>query len=252
VCLLVALATWLLPGVPGRAVAGEVLVSAAASLTGAFTTAARDFEGAHPGTRIALNFGASGALAAQIAAGAPVAVFASASPADMDRLEAAGRLVAGTRTLFASNRLLVVVPAGAVAAPDSLAGLADPATRRIAVGNPKTSPAGRYAEQALRSAGVLEAVRGRLVLAETVRQILDWVARGEVDAGLLYATDAAARPGEVRVAAAVPAAMHDPILYPAAVVAGAPDPVAAGAFVGFLASADGRAVLARFGFAPPP
>jgi len=138
----------------------------------------------------------------------------------MDALEKEGLLLPGTRTDFAANEIVVLVPAAADSAVSSFADLAKPAAGRIAVGNPATSPAGRYAAEVLAQTGIAEAVKAKLVPAETVRQILDWVARGEVDAGIAYATDAAGRPQGVRIAAAAPAGSHQPIVYPIAVLGG--------------------------------
>jgi molybdate transport system substrate-binding protein len=228
-----------------------LLVSAAASLKEALREAARRFEAAHPGTRVDVNVAASGVLLRQIEEGAPVDLFLSASREEIGRLEKEGRIESGSSRPLAANRLVVVVPAGAPP-PASLAGLGDRRFERIAVGNPRTVPAGRYAEQALRSAGVLDAVRERLVPGESVRQVLEYVARGEVAAGLVYATDARAFEGKVGVGPQAPEGSHDAIVYFAAVLRDARNGTAAAGLMAFLLSEEGRRILARHGFLPPP
>lgn len=237
---------------PCRAAADDaVVVSAAASLKGAFAEIGAVLA-AGGGAPPVFNFGASGELLAQIRGGAPVDVFASAAAKELDALEKEGLLLPGTRADFAANEIVVLVPAAAVSAVSSFADLAKPAAVRIAVGNPATSPAGRYAAEVLSNLGIAEAIRPKLVLAETVRQILDWVARGEVDAGIAYATDAAGRQREVGVAATAPAGSHQPIVYPIAVLRGTGHADAARAFIAAVRSDAGRAILARHGFLPGP
>ena len=125
--------------------------------------------------------------------------------------------------------------------------------RRIVVGNPKTVPAGQYAEESLRALGLWERLQPKLVFAENVRQALDYVARGEVDAGFVYTTDAATRRGRVAEAFRPGEDTYRPITYPAAVVKDSKHAGLARAFVDLLVSREGQAVLARLGFqAPPP
>jgi len=231
------------------AAAAELTVSAAASLGNAFRQIAPLFEQAHPGTRVRLNFGASGALLQQVANGAPVDVFASADRETMDRAEAARLVAPGLRRDVAANALVLVVPASAARLPSSLADLASPAFGRIAIGAPASVPAGRYAMQAIEAAGLQAAIAPKAVGAVNVRQALDYVARGEVDAGFVYATDAALMKDRVRVALTVHT--RTPIVYPVAVLAGAPNPPDARRFVEFLDSAAAVAVLTRHGFARP-
>jgi molybdate transport system substrate-binding protein len=236
---------------PVRAEASEIMVSAAMSLRGALEQVARAFEARTPGVRVTLNFSSSGALRQQIEAGAPVDVFASASARHMDMLENAGLVEAGTRRAFARNAIVMAVPVGSPV-PDGFMHLADSPVERIAMGNPDTSPAGQYAREALVSMGLWDAVRPKLVYAETVRQVLDYLVRAEVDAGLLYATDAALLPGAVRVAATAPEGSHSPVVYPVAVLSGSAEGGLARAFVEFLTeSVVAHEALRAAGFAPP-
>ena len=177
--LLLLLGTVALP--PGTASAADtVIVSAAASLKNAFEEIGALYATSAGGPGPAFNFGASGDLLAQIKGGAPVDVFAAAAAKDMDVLETEGSLLPGTRVDFAANEVVLVAPPASTAGVTSFADLTKTAVARIAVGNPKTVPAGRYAEDVLTNAGIAKAVRPKLVLAENVRQVLDYVARAEV------------------------------------------------------------------------
>ncbi len=229
--------------------AGEVTVSAAASLTNALRELAPLFEAAHPGARVRLNFGASGALLVQLAKGAPVDVFVSADPETMDQAQAQGLVRPAQRRDLASNTLVVIVPAAGGKSPAALADLAQPAYARIAIGVPASVPAGRYAQAALEAARLWGAIEPKAIGAHNVRQALDYVARGEVDAGFVYATDAALMPDKVRVAFAVPTARR--ILYPVAPLAAAPNAAEGARFVDFLFTPAAQAVLAKHGFARP-
>ncbi|MGZ5129694.1 MAG: molybdate ABC transporter substrate-binding protein [Caldimonas sp.] len=247
--LVVVLAAAALLACGQRALAADLTVSAAASLTKAFREIGAAFESAHPGTQVLLNFGASGALLQQIAKGAPVDVFASADQETMDQAEQR-QLVAGSeRVNFVSNTLVVVVPADARRVPRTLNDLDSPAVKRIAIGLPASVPAGRYAKAALEKARLWTAVEARTIGAQSVRQALDYVARGEVDAAFVYATDAALMPDKVRVAFAVPS--DPPVLYPVAPLVSSPNPPAARQFVAYLVSPPAQAVLARHGFGRP-
>ncbi|HLO94849.1 MAG TPA: molybdate ABC transporter substrate-binding protein [Burkholderiaceae bacterium] len=229
--------------------AAELTVSAAASLGTAFKEIVPAFEAQHPGTRVLLNIGASDALLAQISKGAPVDVFASADQEAMDRAEAQKALVPGTRRNFAGNRLVLVVPVSATVVVSGLQDLPSAAVQRVALGKPEGVPAGRYAKSALEAASLWSAVAPKAVYATHVRQALDYVARAEVDAGFVYATDAADRQDKVRVVAVVPTPM--PIRYPVAAVAGGSNGQAARRFIDYLLSPAGQAVLAKHGFQKP-
>jgi molybdate transport system substrate-binding protein len=228
--------------------AGTVLtVSAAASLREVVTELGEGFEKAHPGVEVRANFGASGALRQQIEHGAPVDVFLSAAEGPMDELERAGLIEPRTRRPVAGNELVLVVPASGDSPARSFADLARPEVRRVALGAPASVPAGDYADQVLRALGIADAVRAKAVYAQSVRQVLAYVESGNVDAGVVYRTDARVS-RRVRAAAAAPAGSHAPITYSAAVVARTERPEAAQAFVGFLLGGQGRAALSRHGF----
>lgn len=231
--------------------AQELLVSAAASLTDAFTEAGRAFD-RETGATTRFNFAASGVLLQQLRAGAPVDVFASAAPKEMDDLERSGRLEKGTRAVFATNRLVLIVPAAGRGRVTGWDGLKAGGVRRIAVSDPDSVPSGRYARETLTKRGLWTPLRPKLVFGENVRQTLAYVASGDADAGLVFATDARIEARRVRVVAtAAPGKDHAPVVYPAAVVAGAPNATMARRFVRFLRGQAAQAVLRRFGFGAP-
>lgn len=229
--------------------AAELTVSAASSLTESFRELGTAYEKAHPGTRVDFNFAASGVLLQQISRGAPVDVFASADETTMDQAQRQDLLAAGSREVFAVNALWVVVPPQVKAAPRTLKDLAGAGVQRVALGNPDSVPVGRYAKSALEAAGLWPSVQGKTITTQNVRQSLDYVARGEVDAGFVYATDAQAMPDRVRRAFAVPVSGR--IAYPLAVVKASSQQAEAKRFTAFVRSAQGQAILAKHGFGKP-
>lgn len=233
----------------GHALAVELTVSAASSLTNAFRELAPLYEAKHPDTKLQLNFAASGALLQQIAKGAPVDVLATADQETMNQAQERGLIDAGQRRDFASNSLVVVVPAQRNALPGSLNDLTKPEFERVAIGLPASVPVGRYTKRALENVGVWADIQPKMIGAHNVRQALDYVARGEVDAGFVYATDVAMTAGKVKPAFTV--ATEQPILYPLAPVARSDNADAALAFVDFVASDEARAILSKHGFGQP-
>ena len=233
----------------GLALGADLTVAAAASLSNAFKEIGVAFEATHPGARVQFNFAASGALLQQIARGAPVDVFASADQETMNQAEQQQLVKPGARANFVSNSLVVVVPQDAAAVPKSLVDLTAPAIKRVAIGLPASVPVGRYTKAVLEKAQLWPAIEAKMIGAQSVRQVLDYVARGEVEAGFVYGTDAAIMPGKVRVAFTVPT--ETPVLYPIAPVMGTGNAVAAQQFVAYLLSPPGQAVLARHGFGKP-
>jgi molybdate transport system substrate-binding protein len=229
--------------------AADLTVSAAASLTNAFTELGRSFEAANPDTQVRFNFAASGALLQQIAKGAPVDVLASADRETMDQAERQQLVKPGASVEFASNSLVVIVPNDATAVPKTLADLAAPGIKHVAIGVPASVPVGRYTKAMLEQAKLWPAIEAKMIGAQSVRQALDYVARGEVDAGFVYATDAAIMPGKVKVAFTV--ATDLPVRYPIAPVAASASYVVAQRFVAYVVSPAGQATLAHYGFGKP-
>ncbi|MGN6649686.1 molybdate ABC transporter substrate-binding protein [Trinickia sp.] len=236
--------------VQSAAHADELVVSAAASLTNAFRDMATAFEKTHPDTKVVLNFGASDVLLQQIVNGAPADVFASADETAMDKAVEAKAVVPSSRHDFATNSLVMIVPSDSHLKVASVGEtIALPQVKRVALGDPASVPVGRYAKAALQHEGSWDAVSAKAVLASNVRQALDYVARGEAEAGFVYSTDAALMPQKVKVAATVPTAQ--PVAYPVALVKGSAHAAEAGDFAGLLLSPQGQAILAKYGFKPP-
>src|SRR6266850_5327166 len=183
--------------VPAVAPAQEMTLSVAISMKEAVEALGRQFMQSRSGVTLRYNFGSSGELQKQIEAGAPVDLFISAAQRQMDELEQKGLIVSATRRVFARNVLTVIKPADSKVDITKPADLLAARVTRIVVGNPKTVPVGQYSEECLRALGLWDKVQPKLVFSENVRQALDYVARGEVDAGFVYATDAAIRGRDV-------------------------------------------------------
>ena len=235
--------------VPLAAPAQQLTVSAAASLTQAFKEIGQKFEATRPGVTVRFNFAASGVLIQQIAQGARVDVFASADQESMNRGVAQKLIDVDTRCDFAANSVVLVVPAQDGLALGSLVDLNGAQVRRIAVGKPTTVPVGRYTKHALEGAGLWTTLDPKFVQADSVRQVLDYVARGEVEAGFVYRTDAALMADRVKVVLMVEG--HTPARYPVAVVADSRQKALATEFAAFLLTPPAQEILTRFGFGKP-
>lgn len=233
----------------GAGFAADITVSAAASLTDAFKDIGAAFEQAQPGTKVVLNFGASGQLLQQIAAGVPVDVFASADLETMDRAAKQAVITGESRIVFARNELVVAVPATSLLVLNRLVDITGADVKRIAIGNPDSVPAGKYARDVLTTARLWPDLQERFVFTQNVRQALDYVARGEVDAAFVYRTDAIAAANRARIALVTKT--ETPVLYPAAVVKGSGNPEGAAAFVRFLRTEAAQRILERYGFGRP-
>lgn len=232
-----------------QASASDMLVGAAASLTNAFGELAAEFQKAHPDIKVLMSFAGSDAVGAQLIQGAPMDVFASADQKAMDKAVVEGSIQADTRHDFVRNEVVLIVPADDPNNIKSVTDLKSANIKRIALGNPATVPVGRYTKGSLESMGEWDTVKKNEVLGQNVRQVLDYVARGEVDAGFVFATDAAIMPARVKVVAKLPSPM--PVLYPIALVKRDGRHPQAQAFLDFIGSEQGRTVLSKYGFSSP-
>jgi molybdate transport system substrate-binding protein len=234
---------------PVAAAEQELIVSAAASLTNAFQEIGQRFSISDPGTKVVPNFAASGALLQQIGKGAPVDVFASADQKTMDQADEKKLILSETRKNFVSNSLVLIIPLGSKIPIKSPQDLAAKEVTRVALGNPDTVPAGRYTQEVLKNEGLWEKLSPKFIPADSVRQVLDYVSRGEVDAGFVFATDAAVAREKVQVVATLE--KHKPILYPVAVVAATQKKDLAQRFIDFVLSKEGQEILSKYGFGKP-
>ena len=225
----------------------EVIVFAAASLTDALRDIGKDFESG--GGKVKFSFAASSLLARQIEAGAEADIFFSADTEWMDYLDQRKFTVGESRRDLLSNRLVLIAPVGSTLVLKIEPGF--PLAKalgdgRLAIAEPDTVPAGKYAKAALTRLGVWDSVAGKLASAENVRAALMYVARGEAPLGIVYVTDAKAEP-KVKTIDTFPADTHAPIVYPAALIARSITSEAK-AFFAYLGSSRAKAVFARYGF----
>ncbi|MHB8481862.1 MAG: molybdate ABC transporter substrate-binding protein [Nitrospiria bacterium] len=232
--------------------AEELTISAAASLTDALREIGKAFMEQHPEHHLYFNFSASGPLTRQIEQGAPVDIFISASPDEMNELESKNLLMNKTRKDILTNEVVLIVPYGSDRPVKSFRDLEDPSIKMIAIGDPAFVPCGRYTREILENMGLWEALKSKLIFGEDVRQVLEYVSRGEVDAGVVFATDAVIKPGKVKVAAIAPENIHQRVVYPAAVIKETKNPELAGKFMDFMESPDGFAIFKKYHFKPSP
>lgn len=229
--------------------AGELTVSAAASLKDVLTASTREYRKTHPGVTVRLNFASSGTLQRQIEAGAPVDIFASAADKNMDELAAQRFIVSATRRVLAGNALVLIVPRNGGFPLRRFKDVLAKSVTRVAVGAPSV-PAGMRAQEVFTKLGIWPQVLRKAVRAKDVRAVLTQVELGNVEAGVVYRTDAAIS-DKVRVVAVAPATMHRPIRYSVAVVAGSTNRAEAENFARFLAGARAKSLFRRYGFSAP-
>jgi molybdate transport system substrate-binding protein len=229
-----------------RSATEEITVSGAVSLKDALDEISKLYKQQKPGVDLRFNLGGSGTLLRQIEQGAPVDVFISASPDEMNELASKGLLLDGTRRDLVNNRVVLIVPAGKSAVA-TFADLAKPEVKQIAIGEPQTVPAGKYAQQVLTHLALYEKLKPKFVFGKDVRGVLTYVATGNVDAGIVYATDARVS-DKVKVVQTAPDDWHSPVLYPVAVLKDSAHAVAAKDFESFLSSPQARAAFEKYGF----
>ncbi|MEH2328807.1 molybdate ABC transporter substrate-binding protein [Nostoc sp.] len=245
--LLLAIGLPLVPPSPVIAQSNNsILVSAAASLKEALEEIKPLYQQSQSNINISYNFGASGALQQQIEQGAPADIFISAGKKQMDALEEKGLLLPGSRTNLANNRLVLIV-AQDVVGINSFYNLTDSKIKKIAIGEPRSVPAGQYGEQVLKKLKLYDRLKSKFVFANNVRQVLAAVESGNAEAGLVYATDAKIS-NKVKVVVAADDKFHSPIVYPVAIIKSSKNPSAAKEFVQYLSGSEVKTVLRKYGF----
>ncbi|WP_242394967.1 molybdate ABC transporter substrate-binding protein [Anaeromyxobacter oryzisoli] len=249
--LLVALALLALPA-PAHA-GPRLAVAAAANLSTAAEELKRGFEAEHPGVEVSLVLGASGTFFAQIQNGAPFDVFLSADREYPAKLVAAKLASPSDERVYAYGKLVAWLPPGSTVdlARRGLAALGDPSVRRIAIANPAVAPFGRATEAALRAAGVLDAVKGKLVLGTSVAQAAQFATTGAADVAFLPYSLTFGKGLSGGKVVPVPAGLYPRVEQSGVVLSTARDPGLARAFLAFVAGAKGRAILARYGYGLP-
>lgn len=222
-----------------------ITVSAAVSLKAPLETLKAGFEKANPGIEVLYNFGSSGSLEQQIINGAPVDIYISASTTQMDSLEKAGLILPESRFVLLGNTVVLIAPVGT----QTPAGFGDlPTARTIAIGEPKSVPAGMYAMEILTHFGLAEALKEKLVYAKDVRQVLVYVESGNADAGIVYGSDAAGSKS-ARIVAVAPEGSHQKVEYPAAIVKSSAHVAESARFLAFIRSGEAKALFKSAGFA---
>jgi molybdate transport system substrate-binding protein len=228
---------------------GDLTVSAASSLTDPFTEIGKAFEQANPGSTVVFNFGPSDGLAGQIDEGAPVDVFASASPTWMDSVQDDGPGVTG-RADFAQNRLAIIVPAENPAGIENLNDLTEDGVQLVLAA--EGVPAGDYAREIFENAGISKAALANVVSnEEDVKAVITKLIAGDADAGIGYVTDVTPAVSDRVTLIPISAEVNVTATYPIAVVNGTQEADLAKGFVDFVLG-DGQQTLAEYGFLPPP
>ncbi|MTJ50850.1 molybdate ABC transporter substrate-binding protein [Dolichospermum sp. UHCC 0259] len=227
----------------------NLIISAAASLKEVLEEIKPLYQQSKTNVKINYNFGSSGALQQQIEQGAPADIFISAAKKQIDTLEQKGFLVAGTRNIIAKNNLVLVVPKNAVGIT-SFYNLKDSKVKKIAIGEPRSVPAGQYAQQVLEKLKIWSQIKSKLVFASNVRQVLASVETGNADVGLVYITDAKIS-NQVKVVVTANEKYHSPIIYPLAIINRSKNVNTAKEFSKFLSSDPAKSVFKKYGFILP-
>ena len=224
----------------------EIMISAAASLKNCIQDLSAMYTGKNPQVTITANFGASGALQQQIEQGAPADVFFSAGIKQMNALKKKGMMIDSSVKNILENKVVLITPKNA-AALDFFEDLAKSSVKKIGVGEPKSVPVGQYTEQIFQNLGLTDKVASKLILAKDVREVLSWVETGNVDAGVVYETDAKISK-DVTICSTAPEGSHKKVIYPIGVVKTSKHAAEAQKFVDFLFSDAAKEVFARYGF----
>lgn len=225
----------------------ELTVSAAASLKDAMDDIQAAYEKEHSGIKLRFNFGGSGSLQQQISQGAPVDLFFSAAEDKFDKLVEEGRIAEEDRINLLGNELVLIVPKQGEAGVKSFEDLGQADTGKISIGTPESVPAGQYAKESLETMGIWKKAGPNIVYAKDVRQVLSYVETGNVDAGIVYKTDALVS-DKVKIAAAADPKTHAPIIYPAGVIKDAKHYKEAKDFYNYLQSEEALKVFKGYGF----
>jgi molybdate transport system substrate-binding protein len=222
-------------------------ISAASSLANVLKAIDTAYTQSNPNVTIFLNTAASGTLQTQIENGAPADIFLSAAASNMDTLQKENLIINTSRKNLLDNTLVLIVPTGSTLGLTSLNDLTLAKVTKIAVGDPASVPAGTYANLAFTELGITTQVQSKLVLGANVTQVLTTVASGNVDAGLVYSTDALSS-NQVKVVAQAPADINAQIVYPEAVLSACKNPTAAQAYLSYLSGSSAVAQFIQFGF----
>ncbi|HHT63953.1 MAG TPA: molybdate ABC transporter substrate-binding protein [Clostridia bacterium] len=225
----------------------ELMISAAASLTNVSKELAVLYAETAPNVKLTFTFGSSGALQTQIEEGAPADVFFSAALKQMKALEDGGYILEGTKKELLINEVMLIAPKGNPAKVEGFEDAATDKVKTIALGDPASVPVGQYSEEVFTHLGILDQVTPKANYGTDVVQVLTWVESGEVDCGVVYATDAAAS-DKIDVICSAPEGSHKTVTYPVAVIKSSKNADEAKKFVDFLSSDQAKAKFESYGF----
>ncbi|NEP43974.1 MAG: molybdate ABC transporter substrate-binding protein [Okeania sp. SIO2H7] len=227
----------------------ELTVSAAASLKDAIAEIETIYEEQNPHISLTLNLASSGSLRQQIEQGAPVDVFISAAAKHTNILQEKGLIIEETRRDLLKNTMVLIVPQNNPASLNSFQDLSKGNFLQISIGEPESVPAGKYAKEVLTNLVIFDKIEAKIVYAKDVRQVLSYVATGNVDAGIVYRTDANISDG-VKIVETAGENTHSPVVYPIAVIEGSKHPEAAKNLIDFMFASEANSVFEKYGFSP--
>lgn len=225
----------------------ELTIAAAASLTDVTKELATEYKTTAPNVTLTFTYGSSGALQTQIEQGAAADIFISAAKKQMDALEKESLLQEGTREDLLENKVVLITPKDSTLNIKSFDDLATDKVKKIALGDPASVPAGQYAQQVFTTLKSWDTVKAKANLGTDVRQVLTWVESGNVDCGVVYATDAATS-DKVKVVCEAPAGSCDKVIYPVSVLKDSKSVDASKSFITFLKSDKAAAIFKKYGF----
>ena len=232
---------------PPKAIPIELNISTAASLTDVLKEINNLYNQGKPNVTIMPNFASSGTLQTQIENGAPADIFISAADTQMDNLQKKELLLNDTRKNLLNNKVVLIVPSDSTLGITSFNDLSTDKVKKVATGDPKSVPLGTYAQQAFDLLGITAQLQPKFILGADVRQVLTYVESGNVDAGIVWSTDAKTST-KVKVVATAPDSINAKVVYPVAVVKASKNPDAAKDYLNFLFSAQAKAVFEKYGF----
>lgn len=226
----------------------ELLVSAAASMTDVLKEIAEAYKSVDPSTNLIFTFGSSGALQTQIEEGAPVDIFMSAAQKQMTALEEGGHIINETKKTLLVNKVVLITPTDSTLDITSFEDLLKSDIKIIGLGDPSGVPVGQYSEEVFSSLNILEQIKTKAVYGSDVRTVLTWVESGEVDCGVVYATDAYST-DKVKIIAEAPEGSYKEVTYPVAVIKNSKNVDSAKVFLDYLSTEEASKIFLKYGFA---
>ncbi len=232
---------------PTQTTTTQLTISAAASLKDAMDEVKTSYAAEKPNVALTINYGSSGSLQKQIEQGADVDVFFSAATKQVDELKAKGLTIDDTIKNLLGNKLVLVVPSDSKSEIKDFQDVTDASIKKLALGEPKSVPAGQYAEEVFKKLNLLEDIKSKTVYGKDVKEVLTWVQTGNADAGIVYATDAKTT-DKVKVIATAAEGTHTPIVYPVAIIKSSKNADAAREFLTYLSGDKAKAIFEKYGF----